>query len=254
MADEQVVSQGAAEQVSAIDAAGQAGVVAETSRAQQTPSEIERAAEGQKTSVLSGEKPAESAGDKAADKPDDKADDKAGEKDPERGAPEEYGDFAVPEGVKMEGQDLTEFKSFAKEQDLTQEQAQKVLDYAGPKIKAMIEQPYKTWNETQTKWQAEVKADPEIGGTNFERSVKEAGSVFVPGEANPFVKSEADAKALRDALNTTGAGNNPAIVKLFVKMGKLLSEPGHLAGKPAGQNKQDALLNSMYPTMGEGRE
>jgi hypothetical protein len=49
--------------------------------------------------------------------------------------------------MTREGHDLDEFKSFAKEQDLTQEQAQKVLDFAGPKIKEMIEQPYKAWKD-----------------------------------------------------------------------------------------------------------
>lgn len=167
-------------------------------------------------------------------------------------APEEYVAFSVPEDIKLEGEDLIDFKSFAKEQDLTQEQAQKVLDFAGPKIKAMIEQPYREWNELQGKWQAEVKSDPEIGGTKYEQSVKEAGNVFVAGESNPFVKSDGEARSLREALNTTGAGNNPAIVRLFVKMGRLLAEPAHLRGKPAPQSRQDAILNSLYPTMGEG--
>lgn len=206
---------------------------------EQAQSEVEKAAAGQKTSVLTGEKPEE------------QVEQKTEEAKPEPRAPEEYEEFKLPEAFKLEGQDLTEFKSFAKEQDLTQEQAQKVLDFAGPKIKGMIEQPYKAWNELQTKWQADVKADPEIGGTKYEQSVKEAGSVFVPGESNPFVKSDAEAIALRDALRATGAGNNPAIVKLFVKMGRLLAEPGHFTGKPAPQNRQDALLNSMYPRMTE---
>ena len=174
------------------------------------------------------------------------------ESEKRQGAPEEYGEFTVPEVFKLEGQDLTDFKSFAKEQDLTQEQAQKVLDFAGPKLHAMVEQPYKAWNELQAKWQAEVKSDPEIGGTKYEQSVKEAGNVFVPGESNPFVGSDGEAVSLREALNATGAGNNPAIVKLFVKMGRLLAEPGHLRGKPVSQSRQDALLNSLYPTMGEG--
>ena len=93
-----------------------------------------------------------------------------------------------------------------------------------------------------------MKADPEIGGTKFEQSVKDAALVFVPGESNPFVKSEAEAKALREALNMTGAGNNPAMVKLFVKIGALLKEPGTLSGGPV-KDSQDTLLAKMYPTM-----
>ncbi|MGC8493651.1 MAG: hypothetical protein ACP5SH_18165 [Syntrophobacteraceae bacterium] len=207
----------------------------ETSR----QTEAEKVEAGKQTSLLTG------------DKPEEPGEQKAEEAQPEKRAPEEYADFTFPDAFKLENQDLTEFKSFAKEQDLTQEQAQKVLDFAGPKIRQMIEQPYKAWNDLQTKWQEEVRIDPEIGGTKYEQSVREAGNVFVAGEANPFVRTEPEAKALREALNTTGAGNNPAIVKLFVKMGRLLAEPEHLSGKPAPQARQDSLLNSMYPTMTE---
>jgi hypothetical protein len=166
-------------------------------------------------------------------------------------APEEYAEFTVSEGWAMDEAQTADFKSFAKEQDLTQEQAQKVLEYGGAKIKEMVEAPYKTWRETQEKWQAEVKADLEIGGTKFEQSIKDAALVFEPGESNPFVGSAQEAKALREALNTTGAGNNPAIVKMFVKMGRLLAEPGTLAGKPAAMDRQGDILAKMYPTMNE---
>lgn len=216
----------------------------QTTVAQDLQREADSSESGTQDSILDREKGEEPGAEKVEEKKDKRSESPR--------APEEYADFTVSEGMKLEGPDLTEFKSFAKEQDLTQEQAQKVLDFAGPKIKAMIEQPLRAWNEMQVKWQEEVKADPEIGGTKFGQSIKEAGNVFVPGEANPFVKSEAEAKALRDALNTTGAGNNPAIVKLFVKMGRVLAEPGHLTGKPAVQNKQEAILSSMYPMMGDG--
>ncbi|MGA2223583.1 MAG: hypothetical protein ABSH41_03970, partial [Syntrophobacteraceae bacterium] len=153
------------------------------------------------------------------------------------------------EGTSLDEASATEFKGLAKELDLTQEQAQKLLSFGGDKIKALAEAPYKAWSETQTKWQAEVKADPEIGGTKFQDSVKAAALVFQPGESNPFVTNDADAQALREALNMTGAGNNPALVKLFVRMGNLLKEPGNLTGGPV--NKSKDFLNAMYPKMQE---
>jgi hypothetical protein len=171
------------------------------------------------------------------------------EKKPEPKAPEEYADFTMPEGTSLDEASATEFKGLAKELDLTQEQAQKLLSFGGDKIKALAEAPYKAWSETQTKWQAEVKADPEIGGTKFQDSVKAAALVFQPGESNPFVTNDADAQALREALNMTGAGNNPALVKLFVRMGNLLKEPGNLTGGP--MNKSKDFLNAMYPKMQE---
>lgn len=187
---------------------------------------------------------------KSQTKPEEKGEEKAEDKKPEPKAPEEYGEFTIPEGTTLDEQTATEFKGLAKELDLTQEQAQKLLDFGGGKLQAQIEAPYKLWAETQAKWQAEVKADPEIGGTKFEQSIKDAAQVFVPGESNPFVKTDAEAKSLREALNMTGAGNNPAIVKLFVKIGTLLKESGPLSGGPV-KDSADTLLAKMYPTMTE---
>jgi hypothetical protein len=168
-------------------------------------------------------------------------------------APEAYGEFTIPEGTILDEQSATEFKGLAKELDLTQEQAQKLLDFGGARIRAVTDEPHRLWAETQAKWQAEVKADPEIGGTRFKDSIAAANNVFVPGESNPFVKNAAEAGALRSALHVTGAGNNPTMVRLFVKMGRMLSEPGTLAGSPL-RDTQDSLLAKMYPMMTETNE
>ncbi len=171
--------------------------------------------------------------------------------EPKPKAPEEYAEFAIPEGTALDEQTATEFKGLAKELDLTQEQAQKLLDFGGGKLRTQIEAPYKLWAKTQADWQAEVKADPELGGTKFQDTRKSAAQVFVPGESNPFVKNEAEAQSLRDALNMTGAGNNPAMVRFFARIGKLLAEPGPLTGGPV-KDTADTLLAKMYPTMSEG--
>jgi len=166
---------------------------------------------------------------------------------PEPKAPAEYAEFTVPEGSTLDSESATEFKSLAKELDLTQEQAQKLLDFGGAKIAAQLSAPYKAFSELQTKWQGEIKADPDIGGTKLEQSVREMAHVFAPGESNPFVADAVEAKALRDALVITGAGNNPVIAKLFVRMGRMLAEPGHLGGRPSGMKQ--TLADKMYPDM-----
>jgi hypothetical protein len=199
-------------------------------------------AEDKKTDTASQETSAETKSTEEGEKKDE------GEKKSETKAPEAYEEFKLPEGTTLDEQGMTDFKGLAKELDLTQDQAQKMLDFGGDKIKALAEAPYRLWAETQAKWQAEVKADPEIGGTRFADSIAAAAKVFEVSESNPFVGSVDEAKTLREALNMTGAGNNPAIVKMFVKMGKLLSEPGGLSGNPVKQS-QESLLDKLYPTM-----
>jgi hypothetical protein len=242
MADEPIVSGAATE----IAGAAEASAAARERGAEQTAG---GAAPG---SILGDTKAGEATPEGEQEGVETKEAGEQGEKKPDIRAPEEYGDFAVPEGMKLEGQELSDFQSFAKEQDLTQEQAQKVLDFAGPKIKAMIEQPYKAWQELTRQWWDQTKADSEVGGTKLEQSAKEAGQAFVPGEANPFFKTESEVMAIREALKITGAMHHPEVQRLFLRMGKLLAEPGNFTGRPAPQNKQDALLKSMYPTMSDG--
>lgn len=149
----------------------------------------------------------------------------------------EYAELKAPGG--FDNAALGDFKSFAKEQGLSPEQAQKALDFAGPKLKAMIEAPYKAWQGQQTKWEGQVRA---YYGQNLETRLETARLVFQAGDKNPFIKSGAEATALKRALIQTGAGNHPAVVKLFVKAGEWIS---------ARQGPQDKLLGSMYPSMKE---
>ena len=91
--------------------------------------------------------------------------------------------------------------------------------------------------DLQTKWVSEIKADPEIGGTRFEASMAQASRAIdrlgVPG--------------LKEALNLTGAGNNPAIVKAFVRLGQMVSEdrfvPGRNAAPPAPRSPAETIYD-----------
>ena len=79
---------------------------------------------------------------------------------------------------------------------------------------------------------AEIKADPEIGGERLGAAVAAASRVLerlaIPG--------------LREALNVTGAGNHPAIVKAFVRIGRLLAEDRFSPGRdgPAQAHRSPA--------------
>jgi hypothetical protein len=169
-------------------------------------------------------------------------------------APAEYADFTPVEGTIVDEPTMAEFKTMAKDLDLTQEQAQQLFDFGGNKIKALAEAPYKAWSDLQLKWQGEVQADPEIGGTNLEATVANAARVYQPGPDNPFVKNADEAEALKAALNTTGSGNHPAVVRLFARLGALLGEPASLSGKENTEantkpGEGASIYDQMYPTM-----
>jgi hypothetical protein len=70
-----------------------------------------------------GSEPAAEGGAPAGSEPP-----KEGEGEAATGAPEQYADFTLPEGVELEGAMLDQVRTFAKAQNFTQEQAQGLVD------------------------------------------------------------------------------------------------------------------------------
>lgn len=163
---------------------------------------------------------------KEGDKPAEK---KEGDK-PE-GAPEKY-EFQAAEGVELDTEALKEFEPVAREMNLTNEQAQKLVDVY-PKILAGVQQRQaETWQQTTEQWAADVKADKEIGGDKLPSNLSAAQRAL-----DQFGTPE-----LKEYLNTTGLGNHPDLVKTFVKIGKAMSEDGMVTGGNDGQRSAAEVL------------
>mgnify|MGYP000848148816 CR=1 FL=1 len=177
-----------------------------------------------------GDKPAEEkpADDKKqeGDKPDEKKDD-----DKPEGAPEKY-EFQAAEGVELDTEALKEFEPVAREMNLTNEQAQKLVDVY-PKILAGVQQrQVEAWQQTTEQWAADVKADKEIGGDKLPSNLSAAQRAL-----DQFGTPE-----FKTYLNDTGLGNHPDLVKAFVKIGKAMSEDGMVTGGNDGQRSAAEVL------------
>ena len=176
--------------------------------------------------------------------------------EPPAGAPEKY-EFKAPDGFEIKPEDLTGFEGIARELNLTQEAAQKLMDFEAARLKPLLEAPFQQWAEQNSRWQAEVKADTEIGGAKFDASVAEAGTALdrLP-ELAKQVGITIDAAALRKGLADTGAGNVPAVVKAFVALGKLIGEDNGIAPTPRPAAERPTTLEGigrrMYPSMANG--
>jgi hypothetical protein len=168
------------------------------------------------------DKPAD--GDKPAEKPDDK-DQK------QEGAPEKY-EFQAAEGVELDTEALKDFEPVARDLNLTNEQAQKLVD-AYPKILAGVQQRQaEAWQAQTEQWAADVKADKEIGGDKLTANLSAAQRAL-----DLF-----GGPVLKEYLNTTGLGNHPELVKAFVKIGKAMSEDGMVDGSNQGQRSAAEVL------------
>jgi hypothetical protein len=140
------------------------------------------------------------------------------------GAPEAYETFTLPEGVEIDEATLGEATEMFKDIGLPQDKAQKLVDFYTGKLAAAAEAPQKLWEATQTEWQGQVRSDPEIGGAKLDAAIATAAKAI----------DKFGGPALRDALDITGAGNHPEVVRFFARVGATLSEAEFVTGSPKG--------------------
>ncbi|CZU88431.1 Uncharacterised protein [Enterobacter hormaechei] len=179
-----------------------------------------------------GDKPQPSTeGDKPKDEKPADGDKPEDEEQKQEGAPEKY-EFTAGEGVELDADALKDFEPVARDLNLTNEQAQKLVD-AYPKILAGVQQRQaEAWQKQTEGWAETVKADKEIGGDKLTANLSAAQRAL-----DQFGTPE-----LKEYLNATGLGNHPDLVKTFVKIGKAMSEDGMVTGKESGQRSAAEVL------------
>ncbi|WP_409520300.1 peptidase [Pseudescherichia sp.] len=148
------------------------------------------------------------------------------------GAPEKY-EFTVAEGQELDTAALEQFEPIARELNLTNEQAQKMVDLYGTQILPMVQkQQSEAWQKTTEQWAADVKADKEIGGDKLTASI---------GVAQRALETFGTPD-LKQYLNSTGLGNHPDLIKFCVKVGQAMSEDKVLTGNEHGQRSAAQVL------------
>lgn len=160
--------------------------------------------------------------------------DAEGDKSEKVGAPEEYEDFKAPEGVELNEEVLNQFKPVAKELNLTQEQAQKLVDFQAAQVAQHQAETQEYFGNLMSEWQQAVKEDSEIGGKAFDENI-----------ANAKAAIEAfGSKELIAVLDETGMGNHPEFVRVFARMGKAIKEDGIRVGNsnPGGPKDPASIL------------
>ena len=154
-------------------------------------------------------------------------------------APETYADFDVPENVIVDTELMGQFKSAAKDIGLSQEQAQHLASMGAVMAQKITEQAATAQAERIAAWEAETKADKEIGGAALDANLslaKKALDAFGSPELNQL-------------LADSGIGNHPAIIKAFVKAGKAMSEDTLMPSSAQVPGAQTSIAQKLYPNM-----
>lgn len=148
------------------------------------------------------------------------------------GAPEKY-ELALPEGFTLDEAALGKFEPVLRDLNLTNEQASKLAGAYAEMAKAQAESHIQLVQE----WGAQAQKDPVIGGEKF------AENVEVARKALAYV----DDPELTTLMDNWGLGNNPAVLRAFHKLGKLI--PGGdagVSGDRTGGTSERSLAERLY--------
>jgi len=152
------------------------------------------------------------------------------------GAPEAY-DFKFDEGVNIDGEVLTSFSEIAKEIDLPQDSAQKILDKIAPKF---AERQAAEITNLHNSWAEQTRLDPELGGEKLEENLS-----FAKKTMDRYGNPE-----LTAFLNESGLGNHPEMIRAFYNIGKKISEDTYV-GNSNGMNGSGAKGPQTFDQMAE---
>lgn len=157
--------------------------------------------------------------------------------------PEKY-ELKLPESTMFDAAALEGIGAFAKDLGLSSEAAQKLVERDSKMLDNFAEH-VETLAETEHKervatWRQSVEKDPELGGEKFKETQ------FLADKAvRMFTTPE-----LKQALNETGLGNHPELVRMFVKIGKAISEDSFTT-KGTEQQASADVAQTMFPTMNQ---
>ena len=151
------------------------------------------------------------------------------ESDALRGAPDKYEFNAQVADApdELDPEVLTAFGEVAKELDLPQEAAQKVLDKVAPVIQA---KQAKAVEQARADWATESQSDEEFGGENLEANLEIAKTSL----------KEFGTDALKSLLQESGLGNHPEVIRFMYRAGKAISEDGYV-GNSQGANAKGGI-------------
>lgn len=135
-----------------------------------------------------------------------------------------------------------ELEQLAKDSGLKGEAAQKLVEFTAKQEAARASALQQHLDNTKKQWVEAVKGDKELGGANYDATVKLARQAL-----NRFV--DADTKKM---LAETGLGNHPGLVRAFHAVGKAIAEDtvagGHGSSAPSTKSAED-IFRETYPSM-----
>lgn len=184
--------------------------------------------------------------------PKAEAEPKVEDKKTEGGAPETYADFTAPEGYVIDEAALAKATPLFKELGLSQDQAQKLVDFYGEASREAAEEPFKQYESVRNGWRDEVIKDSTLG--NGKDGLKPEVQARITKAIDSLPTDVAS--AFREAMTITGAGDNPAFIRAFNLLAEQVTEGSLVSGRGPSPHGQSASgqgrptpAQALYPNL-----
>lgn len=148
----------------------------------------------------------------------------------DEGVPESYA-LAAPEGVELDAELVLEATPVLRELGLSNEAASKLVPVAAKLVESAgtraLDGLIEAGERQRRDWLEAARADTEIGGRRWNETLRSAGvalDAFGFRGGHPF----------RQALEDTGFGNHPDMIRLFARLGAMVGEDGQFVRGDAG--------------------
>lgn len=168
---------------------------------------------------------------------------------PPQAAPEAYTDFTLPEGVTLDKAILDEATPIFRELGLSQEAAQKLVDLQAKHSAKSSADLSKAVDDMRADWQAKVKADPVLANVDAVKVELGRAKDKLPAQVRT---------AFDEAMNLTGLGDHPAVVRGLFEFAKLVNEGTPVNGSgpsPEGQTNgrpaRPTIAGALYPNLSQ---
>jgi hypothetical protein len=170
------------------------------------------------------------------------------------GAPEKYTDFKLPDGYEFDKSSLDEVTALFKGMNLSQDNAQKLVDHYVNNSMQAAQAPFEAWANLQKQWTDEIaNRFPGSKGNEVKGNIAKAIDTVLPPSL---------ARNLRTALDITGAGSHPDIVEALSILFRPHYEGTPVKGggpSPEGQGPGNSPANKsiaerIYPHLAQNRQ
>ena len=153
-------------------------------------------------------------------------------------APFALTDIKLPDGLTVDETLAAPFVELVNKHNIPREAVDAIVALQAKSLQANSEAGSRAWDSLKSQWAAEVAADPEISGQAWLKHEPAIGQML----------DKYGSPELRAALDLTGAGDNPHVIRLFAKLAASVTEPGFIPA-PAPADGQQSVESRLYPTM-----